>query len=117
MLHSVVQPQTDLTMAGLAERLGGCRIEASDLERAWQVTHRPDAPSLSWGQRFLVLSSLFGGRSTSWVLALEARLCALEEHVAAQGVPPDRAVFEAAACARLEPHGDELQFSPDTPWR
>ncbi|WP_119155534.1 hypothetical protein [Caldimonas tepidiphila] len=113
----IAPPKIDLTMDGLAERLGMFRIDARDLEQAWQITHRPGASLLSWGQRFLVLSSLFEGRPTSWVLALEARLCALEAWAEARGdLPPDAHAFETAAQAALQPRGAELQFPPDTPW-
>lgn len=106
----------DLTMAGLAERLGELDIAPADLEAAWALTHRPGEPGLNWGQRFLVLARHFEGRPTAWVLALESRLHALEELLSSHGQAPDPRAFEAAAQAGLEPRGDELQFPADTQW-
>lgn len=106
----------DLTMTGLAERLGELDIAPKDLEAAWAITHRPGMPELNWGQRFLVLARHFEGRPTAWVLALESRLRALEELLSAQGQAPDPRAFEAAAQAGLEPKGDALRFPADTRW-
>jgi hypothetical protein len=84
----------------------------TELRRAWSVLHRAGAPELSWEQRLLVLTGLFDHRPSAWVVALEARLRALEAQTSLIGKPPDEDAFRQAAQARLQARDTDFQFAP-----
>ena len=84
----------------------------TELRRAWAMLHRAGAPELSWEQRLLLLTSLFEGRPSAWVVALEARVRALEAQTAALGKPPTEEAFKLAALARLQARGSDFRFAP-----
>ena len=105
------------TSSSLARHaLGQWAVDADELARAWRVLYDPQAPALPWGQRLLALSSLFPARPSAWLLALEARLSALEAHIRRFGLPPDDKAFLAAAQAPLQAHEDAYHFPTDTRW-
>jgi hypothetical protein len=62
------------------------------------------------------LSSLFPARPSAWLLALEARLSALEAHIRRFGLPPDDKAFAAAAEAPLQVLEEAYCFPADTRW-
>ena len=86
----------------------------TELRRAWAVLHRAGAPELSWEQRLLVLTGLFDHRPSTWVVALEARLRALEAQTSLLGKPPDEVAFRQAAEARLHARDADFRFAPGT---
>ena len=96
--------------------LGEWAIDAQELARAWRVLHDAQAPALPWGQRLLALSSLYPSRPSAWLLAMEARLSALEAHIRQFGLVPDDKAFAAAAQAPLQAHEDAYLFPDDTRW-
>lgn len=96
--------------------LGEWPVDAQELVRAWRVLHDPQAPALPWTQRLLALSSLYPARPSAWLLALEARLSALEARTRHLGRAPDDKAFATAAQAPLRAHEDAYQFTLDTRW-
>ena len=92
----------------------GATVRGSELRRAWTLLHRAGAPELSWEQRLLLLTGLFDDRSSAWVVALEARLRALEAQTALIGKAPTDDAFRQAAEARLQALGGDFRFAPGT---
>ncbi|GIX24607.1 MAG: hypothetical protein KatS3mg122_1838 [Caldimonas sp.] len=91
-------------------------VEAAELARAWRLLYDTQAPRLPWSQRWLALSSLFPARPSAWLLALDARLSALDQQVRRLGLVLNEAAFAAAARAPLLLQEDAYSFPADTRW-
>jgi len=92
----------------------GVTVRCADLQRAWALLHRSGAPELTWEHRLLLLTGLFTDRPSAWVVALEARLRALEAQTALIGKAPTDEAFKQAAEARLQALGSDFRFVPGT---
>lgn len=109
-------PSSASSSSLIRQTLGQWAVDADELARAWRVLYDAQAPRRPWGQRLFALSSLFPARPSAWLLALEARLCALEDQVRRLGLALDDKAFAVAAQAPLLVHEDAYLFPPDTRW-
>ncbi|MFN3416748.1 MAG: hypothetical protein ACK4ZD_10605 [Caldimonas sp.] len=109
-------PSSASSSSLIRQSLGQWAVGADELARAWRVLYDSQAPRLPWSQRLLALSSLFPARPSAWLLALEARLCALDDQVRRLGLVLDDQAFVAAAQAPLLVHEDAYSFPADTRW-
>ena len=114
--RTMTTPSSSAAQPFARHALGEWAVDAQELARAWRILHDPQAPALPWGQRLLALSSLYPSRPSAWLLALEARLSALEAHIRQFGLVPDDKVFAMAAQAPLQAHEDAYLFPRDTRW-